>query len=495
MKVIIIVGAVIVVVSALRWLAQSYYLYTHSIAHTRQRHGLHQRSGLHAANAFEASQGHYLPQSVASTFELRQPGIPLCNVAEKTVGIPYKTDAGHTIVIAPTRSGKGLHCTEVLGAWPAAAIVVDPKGEQYARTAQRRSGPCYRLPGDSIDLLDYFDPAQSADIRALYRQLFMRPGRSEHEASFIEKAEALLWMAIAVGKATNQHPLRLASSWSEQSPVIVLREAQRYAPGQVIKFLDGGEPESILDNGFAQSAWGMFTTNFQAFAPFVHTFSTATIPADWCAQGATLYLTYPMHELRIAAPLISALLTALVRGQMRREERYPALLIVDEMPTVAPDDLAMLLATMGGYGLTALLYAQNLTQIEEVYGQPNARAILSNCTSQLWYKPVDLETATYLSQIYGNVEHIEPGARLQAPHNPPAAQPNKPGFQPTFPTSATINPHPTPQIRPALDPAQILALARDAVICFSAFGGETPIKVIARRIGTQLLGKARQGDA
>lgn len=46
-----------------------------------------------------------------------------------TVGVDYKTGEGHVLAVGPTRSGKGLHLTQTLLAWPGAAIILDPKGE------------------------------------------------------------------------------------------------------------------------------------------------------------------------------------------------------------------------------------------------------------------------------------------------------------------------------------------------------------------------------
>ena len=46
----------------------------------------------------------------------------------------------------------------------------------------------------------------------------------------------------------------------------------------------------------------------------------------------------------------------------------PVLFAIDEMPTVGLPNLPGYLATVGGSGITMLLYAQALPQIEDVYG-------------------------------------------------------------------------------------------------------------------------------
>jgi hypothetical protein len=55
--------------------------------------------------------------------------------------------------------------------------------------------------------------------------------------------------------------------------------------------------------------------------------------------------------------------------------------VIDEMPTVGLPNLTGYLATVGGAGITMMLYSQALPQIEDVYAHGGALSILSNCTS------------------------------------------------------------------------------------------------------------------
>lgn len=71
--------------------------------------------------------------------------IPLGYLSGKPIGIPWTADAGHIAVVGPTRSGKGLHLTDTLIRWPGPVVCVDPKGEQWERTAgsdSRRTALC-----------------------------------------------------------------------------------------------------------------------------------------------------------------------------------------------------------------------------------------------------------------------------------------------------------------------------------------------------------------
>ncbi|HFC12358.1 MAG TPA: hypothetical protein ENJ56_05900, partial [Anaerolineae bacterium] len=114
-------------------------------------------------------------------FPAETDGIPLVQVTHKrkqpiVIGVPYQREMGHTIVIAPTRAGKGLHLTEVLRHWQHAALVIDPKGEQCERTAGIRQlqGAVYNVPQHTLDLSQYYDWTNRNDLTELHKHL-IRP--------------------------------------------------------------------------------------------------------------------------------------------------------------------------------------------------------------------------------------------------------------------------------------------------------------------------------
>lgn len=80
---------------------------------TRDRRAKQQRM----ARKHAAAQGRPQPQVVQKKLAVTGSGIPLGLVEGRAIGIKQGEDAGHIAVIAPTRSGKGLHLTEVLLQW------------------------------------------------------------------------------------------------------------------------------------------------------------------------------------------------------------------------------------------------------------------------------------------------------------------------------------------------------------------------------------------
>lgn len=416
------------------------------------------------ARQHERGQGRVADGEIAHALSLPPPvlqggipiahGLPLAYLHGVSLGLPWQSDAGHVGVIGPTRSGKSFHLTDTLLRWPGPAVCIDPKGEQWERTAgfrERQYGPVYRIPPQGLDLANLYDLEQDLDRRELH-EILLQPWRDGTHRIFADKALAILEAAVAYGKARGEHPLRAAARWARTSPVIALQEAKGVAPDPVLTFTDGASPDKIGDNRFALSAWGTFSTRFAPFAAHIDTVTTATVPPTWARDHATIYVTYPLQSQVAVGPLAAALVAGLTRHLLTHPPGMRTLVAIDEMPTVALPHLTSSLATVGGAGITMVLYAQSFPQIEATYGHEEALSILSNCTSQVYFPPRDPRTAELVSQAFGTRLEIaeQRGWNMQA--NLPLPLP-----QSSYST----------RYHPALDVGEVLALPTGAVALFS----------------------------
>lgn len=423
------------------------------------------------AQKFAREQGRPLPAIVVAKTRLRATGLPLGRVSNTVIGIPYGADAGHVGIIAPTRSGKGLHLTEALLAWPGGAVVVDPKAEQWVRTAgwrARHIGPVYRVPAIGIDLLDYFNLADALDLQELHKHL-LRPWMDK-ESIFAEKALALFQAAHQVGQATSQHPLWLLAEWSQLPVTEVVQAAKRHAPRPIAVFLDGDDLEETSLNRFTQSAWGTFTTRFGPFVPHIDTVTRGAVTGDWAEQQATIYITYPLDQLAVAGALISAIIAGLIKGQMRQAQqgyKHHTLFAIDELPTVALFNLDTYLATVGSSGVTVLSYIQALSQLYDIYGQHKSLSILANWHHQIYYPPREPQTAKYVSEMFG--------AELQ--YTSATSISRSTGGKSSRQTSVSEQ----QSIQPALSVPQVLALPESTTVLFTTLAG-AQYRALAERL-------------
>ncbi|NLF65161.1 MAG: type IV secretory system conjugative DNA transfer family protein [Chloroflexi bacterium] len=360
------------------------------------------------------AQGRLPDEEVAEKLAV-ETGVPLAEVtvAKKqtvTVGIDYETGEGHALVTGPTRSGKGLHLTATLLQWPGAAIVVDPKGEQYRRTAgyrEKHFGPVYRLPGHQVHLAYYYDYLLDRDSLLELHGHLLRPGQSR-ERIFADKSRSLFSAVAHFARVRRLNPLRVLLDMAESDPVVAMRGLETVAAAKqyVRLFTDGLPPEKYQENRFATSAFGTLTTRLAGYQKHVDAIAPAqnsetVIPRDWAAQRATLYIIYPLADLEGAGGVVSAIMAGLMRYQLRSNLRDRMLVAIDELPSVGLYNVADYLSTVGGYGITLLLYVQAISQLAGVYGRDGAQSILANTAHQLWYAPADMATAKALSELYG----------------------------------------------------------------------------------------------
>lgn len=358
------------------------------------------------------AQGRLESQEAAEKFAIRK-GLPLVTVPDRKgkpamVGLDFKDSEGHAMVIAPTQTGKGLHLTETLLHWPGPALVVDPKLEQLERTAAARSrlGPIFCIPGHRLHLAGYYGHLRDHDEVAELHYHLLRPWASG-ERIFADKALPLFLAAGDFAAAARYDALRLLMEMAESNLVEALT-ALRALPAarrRVDTFTNGTPVASCYEDRFVTSAWGHFTTQLFPYQKHVDTIAPASrdnvIPPDWVRQNATIYITYDMSELEAVGGVIAAMIAALLRYQIQRKCKERLLVAIDELPAVGLRNLIKYQPVCAGYGITMLLYAQTVTQLDSLYGEDDRQTLISNCRHQLWYPSGDMKTAQEMSTRYG----------------------------------------------------------------------------------------------
>ncbi len=365
--------------------------------------------------AEEKAQGRLPVNEIGEKLQMTQ-GVPTAElkIAKKqrvSVGVDFENGEGHMLIVGPTRSGKGLHLTQTLLQWPGAAIIVDPKGEQFTRTAgerQRKFGsPIYRLPGHQVHLAYYYDNFQDQDSLFELHDHLLRPQQSR-DRIFADKSRVLFSAASEYASAYNLNSLRVLLDGAACDPITVLTAFDTIpaAKEYVRLFTDGLPPEKLHENRFATSAYGTFTTMLGSYQKHIDTIAPKrntplVLPRDWAAQGATIYITYSLNDLQGVGGVVAAIIAALMRYQMRQNRKDRLLVAIDELPAIGLSNITNYLATVGGYGIRMVLYAQAISQLRQIYGTEGTQSILANCVHQVWYPPADIETAKVMSELYG----------------------------------------------------------------------------------------------
>ncbi len=369
----------------------------------------------------------------------------------------------HAIVIAPTRSGKGVgNILPTLLSWPASALVYDEKGELWALTAGWRSqgggntvirwepGAMHGSAGfNFLDEVRLGTPHEVSDVQNIALMLCDPNGEGieakDHWAkTAFEVIAALalhvLYQARAQGgvgcladvAARLSDPDRDANElWEEM-------RTNRHLGDRTHPFI-AGAGRDMLDR--PEKERGSVLSTAKTYLTLVRDPIVAanTRRSDFrlldlmnADKPVSLYIVTRGADKERLRPLVRLLLTMVVReltgveltyrdGQALMPHRHRMLMLLDEFPSLGRLQIVQdALPKCAGYGIKAFLAAQNREQMFQAYGQ--YQSITGNCHVRIVYAPNEWETAQWVSHVVGQATIVkedvtESGTRHGTLHN------------------------------------------------------------------------------
>lgn len=100
------------------------------------------------------------------------------------------------------------------------------------------------------------------------------------------------------------------------------------------------------------------------------------------------------------APVIALLATVALK-QMNQQHKAPSAIILDEAPTLFIPNFEQLPATGRSNSIATVYGAQDISQIEDMYGRSKKDALLANLNNQFYGRVGHRETAQYISDLWG----------------------------------------------------------------------------------------------
>lgn len=398
----------------------------------------------------------------------------------------------HVLLIAPTRSGKGVGLVlPTLLTWTSSAVVHDIKGENWNLTSGWRSqfSRCVRFdPTDPSSarfnpLLEVRKGANEVrDVQNIADILVDPEGARERRDHWEKTAHALLTGTILhVLYAERDKTLERVATFLADPSRSILRtlkimlstnhlgteEAPMVHPvvaSIARELLNKSENERSGVVSTAMSFLGLYRD------PLI---AANTARSDWrigdligAKRPVSLYLVVPPSDTSRTKPLVRLILNQIAR---LLTETLPAadktspprqlLLMLDEFPALGRlDFFESSLAFMAGYGIRAVLVAQSLNQIDKAYGQNNA--ILDNCHVRIAFAPNDERTAKRLSDALGTATELKRQTNLSGKR-----------FA-AWLSHTAISEQETP--RPLLTPGEVLQLPQDEALVLVS--GVPPIR-------------------
>lgn len=106
----------------------------------------------------------------------------------------------------------------------------------------------------------------------------------------------------------------------------------------------------------------------------------------------------------VVSPLVASVLHLLVTRNVAKQRSSPLILSLDELPTIYLPSLAGWLNQKRENGLVSILGLQNLSQLEESYGQQTAETIFTGCVTKAFFNAGSGAAAEKYSKYLGEEE-------------------------------------------------------------------------------------------
>ena len=309
----------------------------------------------------------------------------------REVAVPAADEGVNVLALLRTGGGKSSLLARQLLAWPGAAVVLDPKGELWKRTAavlhmEGRPVYCLHLGGDRTHAWDPLVTQPQATIEAICSDPAESPGDRYWAQAAAREFRRIHTAARSAGVDT----------WAFLHEVLQLPPTRAAARLQEI----GLDVEA--DSTEWRSAWQTLGTRLQALPEAVALLSGRDFSvADLREARGAVYIVTPPALLRPAAPILRGLWTALMYDLLQRGD--PVLALLDEVGVVSPPDLPDLLAIARGYRVSVVAVAQSRSQLRAAYGDL-AQSIVDNCKGVIVGASEDLDTCSWVSEKCGQVE-------------------------------------------------------------------------------------------
>ncbi len=329
---------------------------------------------------------------------------------------PERKELGNLLIVAPTRSGKGLLATSQLLTWQSSVIVNDIKGELFEATAgyRNRLGKIYVIDPQGIG--HCYDPLQGKnsedELYSAATSLLFHADEGDG-AIFTQRATGMLTQLFAGARKEAVAPLLYVRALIREGISTTAARLHAIDPKLATQFLDVNYADANFSDRFLLSAWGTLTARMRPLLTetVIRSFTSSDFSAAkllHSSQPITIYIRWKEQDLLALSPLVRLLWGSLINELITAYDATqgrgckPILLLIDEAGRTAIPSLADHATTVVGRGISLWVAVQSLSQLETTYGKARAQTLRDNMESQIYYRPGDLATARYLEERLGN---------------------------------------------------------------------------------------------
>lgn len=352
----------------------------------------------------------------------------------------------HCIVIAPTRSGKGVGIVlPNLLNWPDSLICLDIKHENFRKTAGFRESHGHDVfmwsPLDQNGLSHRYNPLDAvskdpyqriSDIQIIANILIKDPVKSD--PVWASEARAL-FVGLALYVLEN---VAMASTIGAINRLLGTEQDL----GDICRHIVSTHPElsstikkSLMNfaNKAAKERSGVKSSLNQAINlwdnPVIDAATSASdfSIADIRKKRMSVYVGVLTGQIQTLAPLLriffEQVITTLSLKEPDETEPYKVLLMMDEFHMLGEmSSMTSAFTLLGGYNCRVIAVVQGLKWLDDTYGKDKRDGILSCCAHQIFFAANDLETANYVSNSCGDrtVKTVSTSHKNSFKYEPPS---------------------------------------------------------------------------
>src|SRR6266700_7026392 len=287
-----------------------------------------------------------------------------------------RREIGNTLIVGPTRSGKGLLATSQLLSWQHSAVVNDIKGELYHATAGYRAtlGEVYVI--DPTGIGHCFDPLEGKKTEDAFlsaaKHLLYQP--DERDKVFTQRAIGMLSRLFSAARIEGLAPFPYVRSLIRSSLRSCAQHLNAVDPALATRFLYADFQDANFENKFLVSSWETLTAWLEPLLTetVIRSLTRSDFTPEHIMRGdrpVTVYLRWKEQDLLALSPLVRLLWGSLIDGLITifddNQSRgcRPVLLLIDEAGRTAIPSLADHATTVVGRRIYLWVAVQSLSQL------------------------------------------------------------------------------------------------------------------------------------
>lgn len=377
----------------------------------------------------------------------------------KTAPFVCHEGTSHTLMIAPTRSGKGVgSIVPTCVSYPESMIIFDPKGELYNMTAGYRKKFSHVIKFSPVQMeTACFNPLEEVvldqnafrDIGTILQNVFQKSekGGDSNSDFFDNNARDLLTGVIfhvlsavkddgtplyppesktiagclsilataANGKDENGEPLPAGEELLDE----MIASTHLDKDGKVSEYIhnivlevagSAKQQHEKVRSDIMQTIQSKLNLFRDPFIKHVTSHSDFKLQDFYdCKRPITLYLTLPFGDIDRIMPIFQLIIDFILRrfssgeiraGEKEKKLKHPILFLLDEFPTLGKMKfLSTSMGVLAGYGMRFFIVVQMYSQLLDIYGQNNT--FIANCRYIIIYKPSQPSDQEMFSKMIG----------------------------------------------------------------------------------------------